>query len=97
MNKLVISKRALFEIEDSFLWYQKGSELVARKFRTQLENKFSELLLYPNRYAEKKSPFREVVLNKFPFSIVYEYLPKKNIVLIKSVFHFKRNPQMKHR
>ena len=97
MNKLIISKRALSEIEDSFFWYQNGSKLVAKKFRTQLENKFSELLLYPSRYAEKKSPYREVVLNKFPFSIVYEYLPKKNIVLIKSVFHFKRNPLMKHR
>ena len=97
MNKLVISKRALSEIEKSFLWYQKGSELVAEKFRFHLENKFSELSFYPSRYAEKKSPYREVVLNKFPFSIVYEYLPKKNIVLIKSVFHFKRNPLKKHK
>ena len=97
MNKLIISKRAQSEIENSFFWYQTASEIVADKFTLELNNKLFEINAYPNRYSEKKPPYREVALKRFPFSIVYKFYSKRNIVLIMSVFHFKRNPSKKYK
>ena len=97
MNKTIISKKAQTEIENALFWYENASEIIADRFIVELNNKLLELNTYPKRYSEKIPPYREVALKKFPFSIVYKYSPQKKIVLIISIFHFKRNPLKKYK
>ncbi len=97
MNKLKISKRAIQEIEDSFLWYETSESGLGERFRNVLNEKFKQLLLFPKIGGVRKSPYREIIINVFPFSIIYKYRVDTNIVFIASVFHFKRNPLKKYK
>ena len=97
MAEIVVSKKALKDIEQSFAWYEKVNSTIADIFVKDVNDKFNEICDHPLRYSIKKDPYREVVLKNFPFSVVYKYYTSKKIVLIISVFHFKRNPKKKYK
>ncbi len=97
MADIFVSKKAQNEIEKSFIWYQKTSSIIADSFVKELNEKFDEVGKHPLRYSIKKKPYRETILIKFPFLIVYKYYRLKKVVLIISVFHFKRNPKKKYK
>jgi plasmid stabilization system protein ParE len=96
VNKLKISKRAIKEIENSYVWYEESEQGLGERFRIILNEKFKQLLLFPKIGGVKKSPYREVTIDIFPFSIIYKYRIEKNIVFITSVFHFKRSTLKKY-
>lgn len=97
MADIFVSKKVQNEIEKSFIWYQKTNSIIADTFVKELNNKFDEAGKHPLRYSIKKKPYRETILNKFPFSIIYKYYRSKKVVFIISVFHFKRNPKKKYK
>jgi hypothetical protein len=55
------------------------------------------ILLNPEGYPEKRSPYREILLEKFPYLIIYELDKKRHIIYILHVFHTRRNPKLKYR
>ena len=85
------------ELAEAFHWYEERSSGLGLRFIEAVNKRLVELSHYPERYAKRKSEFREVSTNIFPYVLIYEFLSKEKIVFVSYVFHSKRNPKLKYR
>jgi plasmid stabilization system protein ParE len=49
----------------------------------------------PEAFPIRIKHFREYVMPVFPFLIIYEHIPDKNLIYILRIFHTSRNPDKK--
>jgi len=94
-NKIIISSEAVKELQESYEWYEARSDGLGGRFVEFFEKAINLILLNPEGYPNKREPYREMVLGKFPYLIVYEFVKEEHIVYILHVFHTKRNPTLK--
>jgi plasmid stabilization system protein ParE len=95
-NKIILSSEAVKELQESYQWYESRSEGLGGRFVELIDKAFKVILLNPERYPNKRGPYREIVIYKFPYLIVYEFVKEEHIIYILHVFHTKRNPKLKH-
>lgn len=95
--QVVFSSVAAQEIRKSFEWYEKHLEGLGNRFVDIIDKTIRFILLNPEGYPEKHPPYREIVMEKFPFVIIYECDMQLGTVLILHVFHSKRNPKLKYK
>jgi plasmid stabilization system protein ParE len=95
--RIELHSAAQKELTEAFLWYEQRSLGLGVRFIEAVNKKLIELAKYPDRYAKRKSEFREVSTNIFPYIIIYEFLSKEKVVFISYIFHSKRNPKLKYR
>ncbi|MEK6615894.1 MAG: type II toxin-antitoxin system RelE/ParE family toxin [Bacteroidota bacterium] len=93
---VIFQPEAETEFLDSIIWYEKILEGLGRDFQKETEKIVHHLELHPFIYTKKKKNFREAVVRRFPYVIVYKILPKKKEVHILSVFHTSRHPKKKY-
>ena len=89
MASLSHNPAARKEYGASILWYRSRSSDAAFRFVTEVE---AELIAsHPDRYPRitARSRFREVILQRFPFSIIYEVVLTGEIRII-AVAHSSR-------
>jgi plasmid stabilization system protein ParE len=96
-NKIILSSEAYTEIQDSYQWYESRSKGLGWLFFEFIDKAIKLILLNPEGYPNKKGPYREIVLRKFPYIIVYEYLKEECKIYILHVFHTKRNQKYKYK
>jgi len=94
--QLIFEAKAVKEFSDSFDWYEDQQEELGNRFEKAVYEKLSEIQKYPERYPQKRKPYRETGIKKFPFLIVYEFDKLKNTIFIISIFHTSRNPKYKY-
>jgi toxin ParE1/3/4 len=89
--KIILSKRAQFEILDiTDYYFQINNELIY-KFYFRLEETYNYLRTNP--YFQKKyKEFRIITIKKFHYVLVYEINESNNTVHILSCFHTSQNP-----
>ncbi len=58
-----------------------------------IENSFDIIQKHPFHYQVKRTPYREAIVSKFPFVIIYEIIDSK--VIIYAVFNTFLNPEKK--
>jgi plasmid stabilization system protein ParE len=85
------------EFQEAAEWYEIRSEGLGERFRDLVNKKIELIKKHPERYPEKKSNFRQIVLRTFPFVIIYTFYKKEGIIIINSIFHTSRNPRKKYR
>jgi plasmid stabilization system protein ParE len=91
---IVVSKLASLEIEESIEFYESRQKGLGKEFIAYLRGYFSILKTNPEIFQiKRKGIFREIPLKKFPFIVIYEIHNKT--VIIYSVFHTSRNPELK--
>lgn len=95
MNAIRFLERAVVELEDSSVWYEKQSSGLGDRFIDVVDKKLDLILHNPELFPIKKYSYREAVLATFPFSIVFRFEKKNSLVTIISIFHNKRNPKEK--
>ena len=91
--KLIIQEKADFEIIAAYLYYEEKQPGLGDIFLAQLDFYFNWIKTYPLHFAEKSPPFREAILKRFPFAIIYEVT--ENEVIIYSVFNTWQDPEKK--
>ncbi len=96
-NKVILSTVATKELRDSFHWYEDRMEGLGNRFVDIIDKTIEFILLNPEGYPEKSPPYREIVLDKFPFVIIYEFDKEMHIIYILHIFHTRRNPKLKFR
>lgn len=89
------SERALLELEETVLWYVVRSEKASNDFVKEFSKKLKVIKLNPVQFPKKHKQHREVILNTFPYSIVYIVEEKRKLILVTSIFHHKRKPSKK--
>lgn len=93
--KIILSSEAVKELQESYQWYEGRSEGLGGRFVEFIDKTIKLILLNPEGYPNKRGSYREMVLSKFPYLIVYEFVKEEHIVYILHVFHTKRNPTLK--
>src|SRR5690606_6087316 len=91
--KLIISGKAKYEIEEAYFYYEYAQKGLGDKFITHLDNYLERISTSPWQFPEKRSPYREAFVRKFPFLIIFEI--QNNNIVIYSVFNTSQDPQKK--
>jgi len=94
--RYVLEPRAQLEYENAVLWYCERSERAGQNFEKEVSKKLQGIVSHSKRYRITKKPFRETLIEKFPFSIVYVVNDALAIVVVISIFHNSRNPKAKY-
>jgi len=90
--KIIVSKRAQFEILDITDYYFQINLELAYKFYLKLEETYGYLIMYP--YFQKRyKEFRIISIKKFPYILVFEIDENNKSVSILSCFHTSQNPE----
>jgi plasmid stabilization system protein ParE len=71
-------------------YYFDISPKLQKRFLSHLDKHFNNILKSPNLYQFETKTSQKVVMNKFPYIIIYEQY--QEIVMILAIFHTKQNP-----
>jgi len=92
--KLDIWDDAKIEIFKGYKWYENKRFELGQEFINEVEETLEYIEKYPKHYQIKyKNKYREAVLKRFPYLIIYEII--ENIIIVYSVFPSKDNPNKK--
>lgn len=94
---IIISSKAAEELKESFLWYEGQTKGLGRRFVEILDDAIDIVKLNPEGFPRKKGSYREAVLKKFPFIIVYEYVAQRQVIYVLHIFHSRRHPKIKYK
>ena len=81
---------AAAEVERAQAWYEERSALAAAGFLQELTRALQRLRSHPARYQVAAHGTRRVLLEQYPFSLVY--LIRHDEVVVVAVAHHKRRP-----
>jgi plasmid stabilization system protein ParE len=91
--QLIIRPYAIKMAENAYQWYEEQQNGLGDLFLLELENCYDKLVLFPVLYNKVRKDFRQIILKKFPYVVVYKIIEEK--VVVYSVFHTSRNPRKK--
>ena len=89
--RVEIRDRASQEFIESYLWYEKQREGLGEEFHDEVQEHFAILRERPQGFAKWRGPYKRINLQRFPFLIIFRVV--KNVVIVFSVFHNKRDPK----
>lgn len=78
------------ELDDAVDWYQSQQEGLQRQFLNEFRSAVRRISAQPDLYVEIRPDTRRGLLNRFPFSIIYEQ--SGDILRILAVAHQHRKP-----
>jgi hypothetical protein len=85
-------------LNEGFAWYEDKLEGLGYEFLTAVENRIIEVVGHPETFGSKGNPrYREALVKKFPYVIVYRIYKKKKEIFISSIHHTKKSPKRKYR
>lgn len=83
---------------DAYEWYENKSTGLGEEFGKTIATKIGIILSNPFVFSSKaKKHYREAILQKFPFIIVYKINEATKSVYILSIHHAKKHPRNKFR
>jgi plasmid stabilization system protein ParE len=97
VNRVVLLDDAKIEWKNSVVWYEEQSIGLGSRFFEVVEKKLDLIAQSPEQFPKGKNNLREAVIRIFPFSIIFEYHKKDEIVVVVAIFHNKRNPKKKYK
>ena len=97
MDKLkeVLSIQAENELEDALYFYDLISTKIGDNFLNEINTCIESILLNPESYKLEFDVYRQAVVKKFPFVIIYTKID--STILISAIFHTSKNPNKKIR
>ena len=93
---ILFRKRATKEYIQSITWYKERSDKAAKGFVDAVNAVLDQLENEPDAFRYTYKHFKEVAIKRYPFFIVYFIDEKNRMVIITSIYHFKRNPAKKY-
>ena len=92
--KIIISEKADKEFSDALKYYENERKGLGAEFEKEINAIVSLLSEKPLLFPRKYKRYREAIVNKFPFFVVYEITISH--VIVYSFFHTSRNPKKKY-
>lgn len=87
---------AAIEYEEAYRWYLERSSVAADNFVVAVEDAVKAICTHPRRYRNTYKDLREVLLKRYPFSLVFLIHEASNHIAVVSVYHHNRNPEYKY-
>lgn len=95
--RIVFHPEAEKEFLKSYQWYEERSIGLGDRFSKAIDNKINLIVKNPLFYPKKNKDYHEVLIEVFPFLIVYKMYPDDNLIYIVSIAHTSRKPNRKYR
>jgi hypothetical protein len=92
---LEVKDEANLEITEAYLYYEEKRKGLGEEFLDQLDIYFDRITENPKHFPQKRKPYREVFIKRFPFLVIYEI--SKGKIIVYSVFNTWQNPDKKKR
>ena len=73
-------------------YYYEIDEKLETKFLKYLEFVFDKIVKFPNLYPYENEVVQKVIVEKFPYIILYEQY--EEIIMVLAIFHTKREPKI---
>lgn len=77
---LEIKHEANLEIVQAYLYYEEKRLGLGEEFLEHLDTYFERITANPTHFPQKRKPYREAFIKRFPFIIIYEMIKDKVIV-----------------
>ena len=82
--------KAKEDLQEALNHYFKINLNLEKKFIYYLDLTFNKILDFPNLYQYETKTSQKVLMDKFPYIVIYEQY--KDIIMILAIFHTSRNP-----
>jgi plasmid stabilization system protein ParE len=93
--EIILSTTANKELESAVDWYNERLDGLGLHLIEAVDKRLSLLSETPDMFPVRESGFNEILIEKFPYLIVYKILKKRHRVRILHIFHSSRNPDFK--
>ncbi len=90
-------QRAREEFKEAVIWYEEREAGLGADLEKEVLEKVELITKHPIRYRISKAYYREAVIKRFPYLIIYRYNKSKKLITILSIFQTSRNPKYKYR
>ena len=91
--KIKIIPKAKVEISEAFFYYESVKAGLGERFIIHLESYFKRISKTPEQFPQKRIPYREALIKKFPYLIIFEI--RNTDIIVYSVFNTWQHPQKK--
>jgi plasmid stabilization system protein ParE len=95
MYKVVVTEKAEVEYENAYWFYEERQAGQGKRFQHEVGQLLKIIKEYPLLFHRKHKQFREALMIRFPYFIVYEIILKT--VVVHSFFHTSKNPKKKYK
>ena len=96
MHSLLLLEDAKQEWQDAAEYYEFKQKGLGEKFHKKVLEGLFTIVKEPKHNRKTRKEYREYLINRFPFLIVYRIDEVIKTIVIVSVFHTKRNPIHKY-
>lgn len=93
MYTIRIKPVAVQMAKNAYDWYEEQKEGLGNLFLSELSRCYTKLEKNPLFYQKLKKNYRHLVLNKFPYVLIFEIIEYE--IIIFAVFHTSRSPKFK--
>ncbi|PJB11369.1 MAG: plasmid stabilization system [Flavobacteriales bacterium CG_4_9_14_3_um_filter_40_17] len=90
---LEVKDEANLEIIEAYLYYEEKRIGLGEEFLEHLGTYVDRITANPEHFPQKRKPYREAFIKRFPFVVIYEISKRK--VIVYSVFNIWKNPEKK--
>jgi len=90
---LEVKDEANLEIIEAYLYYEDKRTGLGEEFLEHLDIYFDRITNSPKHFPQKRKPYREAFIKRFPFLVIYEI--SKERIIVYSVFNTWQNPEKK--
>lgn len=97
MYQYILDPKAQKDYEDSIEFYAERSELATLNFIDLVELTIDLICKNPSINRNKYKNYFEIVLDKYPFTIIYAIEEEIKLIVIISIYHHSRNPKYKYK
>lgn len=94
MYKSIILPLAKEDIQEAATWYNKQQEGLGKRFTAEIREKVHFIRQNPKALNVRYDGVRTAVLNMFPFMVHYTIDEKNKAIIISSVLHTSRDPEL---
>ena len=93
-----LHEKVQIDFNEGFSWYENKLDGLGYEFLAAIETKIAEIVKHPETFGSKgNSKYREALLNRFPYVIVYQIYKRKREIFISAIHHTKKSPRQKYR
>lgn len=94
---VIFLARAQRELLEAWEWYEDRQAGLGDRFRNKVMERIHNITQHPERYPLRNKGFREVLIEVFPYLVIYRIDKNKNTIAIASIFHTSQNPKRKYK
>lgn len=90
--KIEFLKPAQIELDDAFDYYESQLLDLGYRFQSEIRLSLSRIISYPKSYQKIGKYSRRCLVQKFPYSIIFQYIENKQMIVVVAIAHLHRRP-----